>query len=1505
MQRYDYLDSLIIINTHNKNKMYGRVRLEHVSDLSSTISVTHKDDLNSKVTVKPKNKMFGLIDIQETVIEQTGIPPIKDAFVRSLYKTLNYGEQEDIYIGHNHTSYFDEVYRSFLQFNPKHLPQNVKIVSAKLVLFPRRYDEFIPDIELYAADKHWDEQGVTFANQPQPTDLIAKYTESTRNKREIEFDLTHMIESWYKEEYAVHGFILQSSDEVMNQYFRFWAREGLLPPRLVVEYIDPNPPSIAKFDLNSVINVKFAGKSDLESTIEVLPPIIKDKDEDLDSTLTVRNNSYLDSTIIVNGATVNSKITVETPIDLLSKIGVIGYMADDISSVVYVSNPYINSKITIENPADLNARIKVTTYGREDVNSKIFVNVPFVFSKIDVTNHENIESVVRISQPDFVSKINVYHTPDLLSGIGVWGYTDDDLNSKISTMFVGREYLDSRITVQRHSEDDIDSKLLVHRTWVNSVINVTNWEDLISIVKVRRYDESELDSQLTVRRWENEELNSKIHITWFDELPSSITVRNHNSDDQDSTIQIRRWDDSDLNSKLHVMWTDDLDSMIVAREVKYSYLDSKLTIRRHDNKDVNATIDVTNWEDMDTILRVTQAELWTRIQVKRDADDYIDGKIVVLPTSQLDSTIDVTMVADLPTEIKVMIPFASDLNSQITLRDTSIMDTIIRVRRYDENDLSTKITVQRNEDDDIDSTLIVRRWENDELSSIICVRNHKHDDVDAEITVQATSEVPSIVSVVGVNDLDSLIVIRNHVDDDIPSRIDIDDESILYATVQVRRHESDDLNTIINTKAYGESNIDSTIKVVNEVDEWLDSKVNVRPTNRMYGMVDILEPPKEEYIDSPVKDAYVRLERPLFNYGSAVDMYVGKYGDDLFRSFLAFEKPNIDLSVSKIISAKIILTTGDLNGIAPDLQLFESENHFYEMGITYENQPSHTGRLAAEVTENVFNKTTVEFDIKDILEDWINGVAFQHGFVLVTSDESVNGRKRFFTKESSYPPKLKIEYYDTRVKNHHRNDLSTLLRVTTLSEDELDSIIKVPSYDNDVDLPTELIVRNTGYLDAVLKVTRGDLDSKIEVQRNEYEDLNSVIVVRLDDIDELKTVVKANQPSQNSQIKVRRHSEDELDSKLTVRRHSESDQLSQIEIRNFADNDAPSIVKASNPTIDSVINVNPSSELPSIIIVRNHVDDGIDSTIEVTRKSDLDSKIHVTWFDDNLYAQIEVYREELNSRIKVVYSDEDEINSIIRVVTPNKSDIDSKIEVLHFSDLDSTIEIWSRQRADDVNSIIRVPEWDYLDSKVTVRLHDENTVDSEIEVLHAKSIDSVIEVLHAESLDSRIKIREIDAEDLDSVIDIDYGKAINSTVTVRRHSNADMDVLLNVRPTEELPSVIEVLQINDIYSQLTVRQNKDEDLESTLTVVQIDEIDSKIEIVAVSDLDSTLLVREIDAADIDSEITVVHSQDIDSKITVTNYEDLSSIINVGDAHDSYLDSKIEVSDEIIGYVFIF
>lgn len=560
----------------------------------------------------------------------------------------------------------------------------------------------------------------------------------------------------------------------------------------------------------------------------------------------------------------------------------------------------------------------------------------------------------------------------------------------------------------------------------------------------------------------------------------------------------------------------------------------------------------------------------------------------------------------------------------------------------------------------------------------------------------------------------------------------------LESTVLIKKPSGSDLNSILSIRTKHELNLDAAIDIKyrgnDDIDseilaiaaDFLDSIIEVRPHNQMFGKFELLEAPRVQVKMPPIADSTTR-SRPDFqmiNYGDARSMLTGKSSEEEFSSFIQFA--NFEASVPDLKyleSAKLRLYYISFP-TSSNLELHQPNTIWRELGITHANQPYSVELLKDQYVINT-KERYVEFDVLDIALKWQEKSLDNFGFIIKTSD---GNSLSFFTRESDHSPLLIIDYITSQVYSIGRSELEAGIFIHGKGHKDITGMITVKS---DVGLEW--------------------LESSIYVHRKEdplNEDRAALIAVNRREI------------SSSLIIGIRRY--DELESTIAV--------------RNELQRSLPSSISISKPDLTSAITVDPNISLPSVMTVSRKECSQINATITINQR-DLGAALEVSDYSreaSDIKAEITVVseREEFLESFLSVSRQDLSANIIARV--QDEHDIDSVLEIPYYEDLDGII----RASRPDLSSSITVKHISETDAFIEVK--ERNYLDSVVDVRNINELDSIIVAKQINETDTEIVISQPDLAGFLSPR-VERIEELTASAMIRKRYVTDLDSFIAVR----------------------------------------------------------------------------------------------------------------------------
>lgn len=524
--------------------------------------------------------------------------------------------------------------------------------------------------------------------------------------------------------------------------------------------------------------------------------------------------------------------------------------------------------------------------------------------------------------------------------------------------------------------------------------------------------------------------------------------------------------------------------------------------------------------------------------------------------------------------------------------------------------------------------------------------------------------------------------------------------SAISAELIVKQFGDSDLMTVITPRAIGASEKETYINIVYRgnsavlaeiqpyIHNFVETEIEVRPHNRMVAIYEVQQPPIITDVINPTQDAFTRekLEYQSINYGGYTSMVVGRSEDDIWRSFVQFDLQSIHPSYI-LTDAKFRLYYSGTVPYGIHLELFDANKAWLEYNITHLNRPTPIQLVTDQYTVNE-KVGYVEFNVCNIVKDWTSLKQPNNGFIIRVSNETSNGQVIFKTRESSLPPELLIDYYDSRIFSIGKSqqiaeiyiykkqdsDVNTEIMVDSvfdISKQETEIYVHRKEVPLDMDILTEITV-NQPYVNAEMIVA-------IPLESNKYTEIS----VRNPRVDIQNAEITANKPIIPAEIIVRKN-----DSKPILTEIIASKPKIPVEI---------TIPYYDDSTIFAVIEANDIhiNEIETIIIVSKD-----------TVKAEITPRVKE---EKNLYTEISVSKNKIHTEIFVKYSDD----VFVEIDANVKSDIATEIiasipiipielKVQRYDEKDLQTEIFSAYTSNIFTEII-VHQVDDIETVIDIK----------------------------------------------------------------------------------------------------------------------------------------------------------------------------------------------------------
>ncbi|MFF2834271.1 DNRLRE domain-containing protein, partial [Cellulosimicrobium cellulans] len=388
------LVSKLFIPAHNRATGTIRILPLVKYELPSSVKIKIHGNLLSRVNVPISNRASAIVNIVKKPTITLSLPPEKDAFVRESIPKLNYGSEQDMYVGYN-TNYH-EIYRSFVGFDISSLPTNAEIKGAYFKFYNELNNSPIQKVEIYELAADWTEKGITWDNQPKPTDKIGELEVGSAGGY-LYADFTNIVREWYEGTKVNRGFVMKVMDETEIHYKRFYTRESNLAPSLEIEYYDKTVYTFDHITMACRVLIRQQSEKELNSRVNIKQVWF---DEGIPSRVKVANMGTIDAHLVVKDPNLLSRIRVRQADneDLLSKIVVRIKMERTFSAEVTVSRNFQFGKVRVRksDARSILSKIIVRAKDQKSLVSSVTISKGFLHSRISVVKSYYLPSRVRI-----------------------------------------------------------------------------------------------------------------------------------------------------------------------------------------------------------------------------------------------------------------------------------------------------------------------------------------------------------------------------------------------------------------------------------------------------------------------------------------------------------------------------------------------------------------------------------------------------------------------------------------------------------------------------------------------------------------------------------------------------------------------------------------------------------------------------------------------------------------------------------------------------------------------------------------------------------------------------------------------------------------------------------------------------------------------------------------------------------------------------------------------------
>lgn len=501
----------------NERDATFRVVYADQEELEATFEVVGSSYLDASIEVNPNGIMNGIFELLPPPRVNKQLSSVADSFTRSRsdLRTLNYGFLQRMMIGSTITDLGYDYNESFVRFNNfENEFFNLAILEkANLRLY---YAGELPEgssIELYTADKKWNENGITDANKPLPDGFVSDYYTINRDEKYIEFNVMELLQQWIDKRRENFGFLIKSSNDYGIQ---FYTKESNKPPVIDVQYVSNEVYSVGRTDAEATMFIMGVGDSDAQATFEVHSnyrtddieagfyvhryevPILEEEEfayaitkENQVATLAVsrRDVDEVDASLVVTRYGEGSDLEKEATL-LVSK---------DSHDVTFIVEPdaFLPATLSVRSPEEVVTREMEFIASKPEQEATIGVRAigeDDLELSIEVPNYDYIEGSFVVTKPDQEATLDVQN----VGWLDVELYVSHRSEQEAEFMVVQHDNIEATFDVV-HS-DDTEAEYTVSKPEFEATLSarVADEDDEEIEMSIRQIDANDLEAVFRV-----------------------------------------------------------------------------------------------------------------------------------------------------------------------------------------------------------------------------------------------------------------------------------------------------------------------------------------------------------------------------------------------------------------------------------------------------------------------------------------------------------------------------------------------------------------------------------------------------------------------------------------------------------------------------------------------------------------------------------------------------------------------------------------------------------------------------------------------------------------------------------------------------------------------------------------------------------------------------------------------------------------------------------------------
>ncbi|MBW7474084.1 DNRLRE domain-containing protein [Paenibacillus oenotherae] len=425
----------------------------------------------------------------------------------------------------------------------------------------------------------------------------------------------------------------------------------------------------------------------------------------------------------------------------------------------------------------------------------------------------------------------------------------------------------------------------------------------------------------------------------------------------------------------------------------------------------------------------------------------------------------------------------------------------------------------------------------------------------------------------------------------------------------------------------------------------------ITPTNRMSGLLDIIQPPSYITELPSVKDAFVRSNIPTLNYGTEQSMIVGcnSTNKEKYRSLIQFDIDELPDNIT-VEKAELKMFNSQVNNSNHQIGVYTSSASWEETGVTWLSQPAVQEIITVQSLGS--QSGYIRIDVTNQVKEWYAHTDSNYGFIIKAMDEAHPQIENFSTRESSSnKPFIEVTYKHNKIYSAGRSEIPSNIVIVPVGYKNIIGKIVIPEYESDRNFPSHIHVLNLNYwLESQLVVNKKIMPSHLIVRQNKDHSIPGHVIVRVkgghlpqDRLIGNLFVIAKSRPGKIT-VKYR----DSINASLTVRR-----------IMHDQDEITSNLIVIRNSTVGNlIVRQQGSRSLPSSIQTRIHK--VIPSNILINKKI-MPGHLVVTYY------------KQINGRIDIREHD----NLTSRMIVPYRKNIPGRIDIIYATHLPSSIQVLS------------------------------------------------------------------------------------------------------------------------------------------------------------------------------------------------------------------------------------